>query len=886
MAGFINKHESFNLRTIDDLLEKIRQLNLDLWVSKNVDCLFQRVECGKFVLPNRFVVLPMEGCDGKADGSPDELTFRRYRRFASGGAGVLWFEATAVVPEGRANPRQLWLHKGSLDGFKHLVEETYKTAQQTFGSDHRPLTIVQLTHSGRYSKPGRKPSPIIAHHSPYLDPTHNLPPDYPLITDDELKRLEDVYVEAARLAYEAGFDGVDIKACHRYLISELHASFTRENSIYGGSFENRTRFFRNIVEKIRSAVPGLIVTSRMNAYDAMPYPYGFGMKQDGSMEPDLSEPIELVRFLSEHGAPLVNITIGNPYYNPHVNRPFDRPTVGAPFPNEHPLYGVARFIHIVKEIQQTFPKLLIVGGGYSWLRHLLPYVAAANVEKGWVSLVGIGRMAFAYPDCIRDLKEFGMFFRDKSCIACSACTQIMRDGGRTGCVPRDYTVYSPIYKKGRDEAVDTIVELARKCRQCDTPECVEHCPAKVNIPQFIHYIAERRFREAYETLRASNVLTTICGFVCPAEVQCEKGCLNQHFSESIPIRKLQRWVSKLAIDEGWVSEPRKIPVSTGIKVAVIGAGPAGIAAAAKLAEAGHNVVIYEREKKGGLVEAVIPEIRVPSDILNAELNDILKSYDGLIEIRSGSLGSNLNIEKLLKSGFSAVVIACGLQESIALNCSPRPEKGVIGALEFLKKVKHGEKCSGTVLVIGGGNTALDAACCAKLAGANDVFIVYRRSFKEMPAWHESIQLGFDLGVNMLTNIMPISYVVDSKGVLKGLRVVFTLPGEVDSSNRRKPVPVPETEHILPADLVIEAIGQKLDEQTRSALKDFRFTDKGLLWVDKETLQTSVPGVFAAGDIISGGGTVVQAIADGVKAAESIIKMLTPAPEILTINKNK
>ncbi|MCX7872140.1 MAG: FAD-dependent oxidoreductase [Verrucomicrobiae bacterium] len=886
MARNKKTHESFNLRTIEDLREKIRQLDVDLWVSKNIDCLFQKVECGKFTLPNRFVVLPMEGCDGKSDGSPDELTFRRYRRFAAGGAGVLWFEATAVVPEARANPRQLWLNKNSLYGFKQLVDETLKTAKQTFGEKHRPLLVVQLTHSGRYSKPGRKPSPIIAHHSVYLDPTHNLPSDYPLITDEELMRLEDAYVEAAVLAYKAGFDAVDIKACHRYLISELHASHIRENSIYGGAFENRVRFFKNIIKKIRSAVPKLIVTSRMNAYDAMPYPYGFGMKTDGSMEPDLSEPIELVKFLMENGAPLVNITIGNPYYNPHINRPFDKPTIGAPVPKEHPLIGVERFIHIVKQIQQTFPKLLVVGGGYSWLRHLFPYVAAASVEKGWASLIGIGRMAFAYPDCVRDLKEFGLMFKEKSCIACSACTQIMRDGGKTGCVPRDYKVYSQIYKKCREDATDTIIQLANQCRQCEPPLCAENCPAGVNIPKFISQIAERQFRDAYETLRTSNILSTICGYVCPAEVQCEKGCLNQHFNQSISIRRLQKWVSKMALDEGWTREPRKIPISTDKKVAVIGAGPAGIAAAAKLAEAGHRVTIYEKENPGGLVESVIPEMRVPSDILRTEIKDVLNSYNGLIEIQHGSLGKNLNIKKLFKSGFHAIIIASGLQESLTLQNGPRPEKGVVGALEFLRRVKHGEKCSGTILVIGGGNTALDAACCAKLAGAKDVFIVYRRSFKEMPAWHESIHFAFELGVNILTNIMPVSYDIDNKGVAKGLKVVFTLPGETDASGRRKPIPLPQTEHTLPGDLFVEAIGQKIDSQTHSALEDLKFTENGLLWVDKSTFQTSCPNVFAAGDIINGGGTVVQAVADGVKVAENINKMFQQNQVAVPISKTK
>lgn len=879
-----NRHESFKLRTVEDLQDKIEKLGIELGVSHNIEKLFDPVRLGNFTLPNRFVVLPMEGCDGKSDGSPDELTFRRYYRFASGGAGLLWFEATAVVPEGRANPRQLWLHKGSLEGFKQLVEHTLKTAREHFGEDHRPLLIIQLTHSGRYSRPIRKPSPIIAHHSIYLDPVHNLPPDYPLISDDELKRLEDIYVEAARLAYEAGFDGVDVKACHRYLVSELHASFTRENSIYGGeSFENRTRFFRNVVKKIKDAVPGLIVTSRMNAYDAMPYPYGFGMSKDGSLNPDLSEPVELVKFLNESGAQIVNITIGNPYYNPNVNRPFDKPTVGAPIPAEHPLVGVERFVHIVRHIQQTFPEMLVVGGGYSYLRHLLPYVAAWAVGKKYVSLVGIGRMAFAYPDCVRDLKELGFFKREKSCIACSACTQIMRDGGRTGCVPRDSEIYAPIYKQGRSEAVDTIVSMASTCRQCETPTCVDQCPAAVDIPKFVGLIAERRFREAYETLRASNVLAAVCGYVCPAEVQCESGCINQHFTNAVPIRHLQRWVSKLAIEEGWASEPGKIPIRSGKKVAIIGAGPAGIGAAAKLAEHGHFVVIYERGKSaGGLAADVIPENRLPGEILRKEIQAVINSYPDFIELRQGVLGKDFTIDDLFKCGFDAVVLAFGLQASVSLvKDNNRPQEGVMGALEFLNKIKSGFKVNGTVYVLGGGNTAFDAALMAKINGAQDVFIVYRRSFKEMPAWKESVESALNSGINILINTMPLGYVVDNeKNKLKGIRVVRTIPGSPDESGRRSPIPLKETEHILPADFVIEAIGQKIDDEIKRGLAGIKFTSDGLIAVDPQTLQTSRPYVFAGGDIINGGGTVVRAVSDGMRIAKQINKLFSEKPQTI------
>ena len=227
-------HEPFHFHSLDQLRERISELALALDVTEDLSPLLEPVEVGPFRMPNRLVVLPMEGCDGTAEGAPGELTFRRYRRFAAGGAGMLWMEATAVVPEGRANPRQLWLHEGTVAVFASLAQAARLAAQEAIGPSHRPLLIVQLTHSGRYSRPGRLPRPIIAHHSPYLDPTHNLPPDYPLITDEELEKLEDRYVEAALCARRAGFDGVDVKACHRYLISELLASHTREGSRYGG----------------------------------------------------------------------------------------------------------------------------------------------------------------------------------------------------------------------------------------------------------------------------------------------------------------------------------------------------------------------------------------------------------------------------------------------------------------------------------------------------------------------------------------------------------------------------------------------------------------------------------------------------------------------------
>lgn len=865
----MTEHELFNLHSLEDLRQRIQALNLTLEASDDVAPLLEPAVVGRFRLPNRLVVLPMEGCDGLADGTPDELTFRRYRRFAGGGSGLLWFEATAVTPEGRANPRQIWINEKNWSSFARMTEEARAVARKTFGPGHTPMLVLQLTHSGRYSKPGRAPAPIIAHRSKYLDPIHKLGPDYPLITDIELEQLEDKYVVAARLAHQAGFDAVDVKACHRYLISELHASFTRENSIYGGSFENRTRFIRNIVGKIRNSVPALVVTTRMNAYDAMAYPYGWGVDKDDATKPDLTEPIELVRFFRDSGAPLINITIGNPYFNPWVNRPFDLPIAGAPFPTEHPLAGIERFVSIVRTIQQEFPEMAVIGGGYSWLRQFLPNVGAANVRKGWVSLVGAGRMAFAYPDFARDLMKHGRMDPQKVCVACSACTQIMRDGGRSGCVPRDAAVYEPIYKAGRAEAIDVITEMAKTCRQCNDPTCISGCPAHVNIPEFVGHIAAGRFHQAYETLRLSNVLAAVCGYVCPSETLCEAGCINQHYTEAVPIRHLQRWVSRKAVEEGWSAEERPV-APNGRRVAVIGAGPAGVSAAAKLASLGYDVTVFEQSgAPGGAAQDTIPAERLPEVILRREIQDVLGS-SGRVERRFGvRIGPDYILDRILEERFDACLLALGLSRSVPLETTVKPAAGARAALEFLAHVKKGEKVTGTVLVVGGGNTAIDAALSAQRAGATDVSIVYRRSFAELPAWPEERDQAIRAGIHFLILTQPIDYAVDEAGRVTGLKVLRTRLGAPGADGRRKPEPLPGTGHVLPCDLVVEAIGQQIDDELRVSLPGVRITERGLVWTSKDSFATSRHGVFAAGDLVNGGTTVVQAVAEGARAAEEL-----------------
>ena len=441
-------HERFRFRTSQALRDKARELDVDLPWQDDLDPLAETVAIGRKAAPNALAIHPMEGCDGTVEGAPDELTIRRYLRFARGGAGLLWFEATAVMPEVRANPRQLLLVPETAAAFAEMREAALAAGRAANGENYPPFTVLQLTHSGRYSRPIDKPAPIIAHHDGVLDKAMGIPEDQELISDEELDELRGRYVAAAQLAHDCGFDGVDIKSCHRYLMSELLAAHTRPGR-YGGSFENRTRLLLSTVRRIRQEIPELELTLRLNVYDGHPYPWGWGVSQEDPGVPDLAEPLRLIGLLRQEGVSLVNVTAGNPYYTPSINRPFDQNVVGVPVPGEHPLIGVGRLLGLARQVKEAHPELVVVGTGYSWLRHYLGHVASGAISRGWTDMVGLGRGAFAYPDFARDLLISGEMDRRKACITCSRCTQIMRDHGCSGCVPFDREVYGPIYDRGR-----------------------------------------------------------------------------------------------------------------------------------------------------------------------------------------------------------------------------------------------------------------------------------------------------------------------------------------------------------------------------------------------------------------------------------------------------
>lgn len=416
----------FPYRTIEELYAVVRELPR----PGDVEILNRPVKGLNFRLRNALAVQPMEGCDAE-NGAPGELTYRRYERFARGGAGLIWVEAIAVSEESMANPGQLRIDEGNLFLFRALIGRIRAAALAEFGDE--PLIIAQLTHSGRYSKPGSAPAPIRAWRSEALDGRQGIPEDAPVIPDEALNELPEKFARATALCREAGFDGVDVKACHLYLLSELLGARGRPGR-YGGSFENRTRALLGCVDAARGSIAGGVLASRINLYDGAAGNFGAG--ESGI---DFSEPLMLVRELEERGVTLLNLTMGTPYVNPHVNRPYAR---GGYEPPEPPVCGVARLLRGCAVAQAEAKHAVCVATGFSYLRHFAPPVAAGLIAAGGAKAVGFGRGAFAYPEFARDIAQKGTMNPQKCCVACGLCTAIMRAGGSAGCPVRDAAVYA------------------------------------------------------------------------------------------------------------------------------------------------------------------------------------------------------------------------------------------------------------------------------------------------------------------------------------------------------------------------------------------------------------------------------------------------------------
>ncbi|MDR1174902.1 MAG: hypothetical protein LBK83_05470 [Treponema sp.] len=442
------KQYDFSYKTLEDIRERLKDLTICLPLSEETDILFKPLMLNKRLLQNRIGIAPMEGFDACPDGTPSELTRRRYLRYARGGAALIWFESVTIVPEGRSSPRQLVLTKETLPQFQRFVEEIKETGLKENG--YAPFLVMQANHSGRYSHPNpQTPQPIAAFHNPVIEGDRPLDSSC-IASDDYLASLEDKFGESAKLCRKAGFDGIDIKSCHGYLLGELAGAFNRPG-IYGGNFENRFRLLFNSLRHAQCVQSdSFMITVRLNIFDGFPYPYGYGVVRDGSLNTDYSEPLEAVRILHrELGVSFINITMGDPHIRPYITRPFLRDDKFLQM--EDPLAGLARMYNGSAVIKRNFPELVVSASAPSYLHQFAPNLAAGAIQAGACDQVCFGRLAFANPCFPRDIKESGFLEPEKACIACSKCSSLGRGGMPAGCIVRDAEVYLPYYKSLMDK---------------------------------------------------------------------------------------------------------------------------------------------------------------------------------------------------------------------------------------------------------------------------------------------------------------------------------------------------------------------------------------------------------------------------------------------------
>jgi 2,4-dienoyl-CoA reductase-like NADH-dependent reductase (Old Yellow Enzyme family) len=458
------------IKTVDEFAAAIARLGCDIPCDKELlpapaSPLAQPIEIGTIRVGNRFTIHPMEGWDGTRDGRPTADTLRRWMHFGLSGAKLIWGgEAVAIRHDGRANPHQLCIGPNSEQDLAQLRQTLIDAHQHATGSTSDLAIGLQLTHSGRYSKPNdwsrMEPKKVFAH--PILDRRLGLGPGDGLLGDGDIQSIIDDYVPAAVLAEKLGFDFIDIKHCHGYLGHEILGGHTRPGR-FGGSFENRTRYLRDIVSAVRAATRRLQIGVRLSAFDfvpfypdpaqskpgkpgtgipephanLLPYRWGFGVKTSNPTEYDLAEPIQFLELLRSLDIRLVNLTAGSPYYNPHIQRPAIYPPSDGYLQPEDPLIGVARQLKVTRDLKALFPDLLIVGSAYTYLQDYLANVAQAAVRDGWCDSVGLGRMVLSYPQLPADLLAGRPLMHKKVCRTFSDCTTAPRNGLKSGCYPLD-----------------------------------------------------------------------------------------------------------------------------------------------------------------------------------------------------------------------------------------------------------------------------------------------------------------------------------------------------------------------------------------------------------------------------------------------------------------
>lgn len=407
-------HHPFSYENETAFFQDLKNLTKGIPYSKDTSILNMPLQIGTRTIPNRLTAQPVECSSSASDGAPSSEVMERYTALARGGSGIIWLESTAINSDGRTNRRQLWLHQNNVPQFASLADAIH--------SNGCSYLVMQLTHAGRNSNADSSGRVPCVFDNPYITKENGR-----IITDEELEEIKSSYVKTAILAETAGFDAVDIRVCHGYLLNELLAARERSGK-YGGSYENRVKLIFEIIEEIK-ALTNIDVCVRLNMYDALPYPYGWGCEKTNPEKANLSEPLRLIRELANAGISVLNISAGIGAVSPHIIRPYDK---GGPIPAEHPLESVERLLQFAKQAKTAAPDVPIVASGFTWLRNFAPNVAAGGIGESWFDLAGFGRQSIIYPGYANDiLNHTGM---QKLCVTCGGCTALLKRGKPMHCI--------------------------------------------------------------------------------------------------------------------------------------------------------------------------------------------------------------------------------------------------------------------------------------------------------------------------------------------------------------------------------------------------------------------------------------------------------------------
>ena len=670
------------------------------------------------------------------------------------------------------------------------------------------LIWVELTAVAPPENPGQlclKESTLAAFRS-MVDEMRASAPDNPTIVIQLASAHTETILRAAVLAAEAGFDGVD--------------------------FQGSRDALPEVLAGVRERAPDLLLATRLCAYEGVRE--GFGVSPADYRKPDTTGPVRFVQRLRENGLALLNVTAASPRLHGPDRGALAR--LDSENPDELPLMTLARQLRLARSLREAIPDLPVVGSGFDWLRHFVPEVAAGALRDGMIDFAGLGRGALAYPSAPSDIFARGRMEAGSACMVCFACAQLREEGESVGCVLRDPAVYGPVYRRMRRFDTDRLLAGAARCHLCEAAPCAAASATRTDIPAFLQAFRNGDASRAYEIIRESDPLPEMTAQLSPAWIEREGACIETTLTGTpVPIIDLQYAISWRARDRGetGVRLPRE---SSGKSVAIVGGGPAGIAAAIRLLELGHSVALYEQtDRLGGIPARVIFPHRIPDPWpeIDAVLQPALAA--ARLSLHFGvTLGTDLRLEDL-HAEHDAVLVATGLWQESSLGKVP----GVTAALPFLESSRH--TVPDRVAVLAGGDCAMDAARVAQTRGAKEIFVIFGGPRSAMH-WHMPESWFATPGVQAMMNWQPLGYETGQDGRVSGVRL------------RHAELHV---ENVLPVGLVIEALDLQVADGVRAALA------------------SATGRVHTVGALTNGGASVARCVAEGLAAAAAIHQDLFP-----------